>query len=169
MRVTSAQSRAAASAKRNGRSGGAGFKIGGAAERASLAGGGIAALATLDALTTLQSVDEAGGLEDGIGGGVTRGANLLDDLARLQADVLAGATDTDTLRGLRRRLGEPRSKGRDPQLDDILDDIELRVAVELAKRATPVADAEPNPPPPEDDLSAPERSFLARRAYGPRG
>ena len=58
---------------------------------------------------------------------------LLDQLDELRHSLLLGGVDPARLRGLRSRLQMERAKVTDPKLAAILDEIELRVAVELAK------------------------------------
>lgn len=64
---------------------------------------------------------------------VKRGTELLDLLERLKADLVVGLVSPGRLDQMARLLAEARERG-EPGLDGLLDDIELRVAVELAKR-----------------------------------
>ncbi|PCJ57565.1 MAG: flagellar assembly protein FliX [Rhodospirillaceae bacterium] len=58
---------------------------------------------------------------------------LLDQLDALRHSLLLGRIEPARLRELRGRLRAERVKVMDPELAGILDEIELRVAVELAK------------------------------------
>lgn len=64
---------------------------------------------------------------------VRRGRSLLDTLDALKADLLAGRSSDGHLNQLLALTGQARER-TDPGLDAILDDIELRARVELAKR-----------------------------------
>ena len=63
---------------------------------------------------------------------VRRGASLLDTLDQIKADLLVGRVSADRLDQLVGMLADMREKSL-PGLDAVLDDIELRVRVELAK------------------------------------
>ncbi len=58
---------------------------------------------------------------------------LLDQLDVLRHSLLLGRIEPARLRELRGHLQAERAKVMDPELASILDEIELRVAVELAK------------------------------------
>jgi hypothetical protein len=64
---------------------------------------------------------------------VRRGQQLLDTLESLKADLLVGNVGEDRLKQLMTLIGEARERS-EPGLDGLLDDIELRARVELAKR-----------------------------------
>lgn len=61
-----------------------------------------------------------------------RGKTLLDTLDDLKTDLLLGEVSESKLDLLMALIGEARERG-DPGLDALLDDIELRARVELAK------------------------------------
>ena len=63
---------------------------------------------------------------------VRRGASLLDDLDEIKTDLLIGRIDAGRLDRMAALLTEARERSL-PGLDALLDDIELRVRVELAK------------------------------------
>ena len=90
----------------------------------------IAAVAPLDAILALQSVEDA---TSGRRKAVRRGANLLDLLEGIKADLLVGDITVDRLEALVEELSLFRDH-TEPGLDAVLDDIELRVRVELAKQ-----------------------------------
>lgn len=83
----------------------------------------------LDAILAIQSVGDAMG---GKRKAVKRGANLLDLLEGMKADLLVGEITPERLHALVGELSNFRDR-TEPGLDAILDDIELRVLVELAK------------------------------------
>ena len=63
---------------------------------------------------------------------VRRGASLLDLLDEIKADLLIGKVSADSLDSMATMLSEMRERSL-PGLDSLLNDIELRVRVELAK------------------------------------
>jgi hypothetical protein len=62
-----------------------------------------------------------------------RGDRLLDRLDDIRRGLLAGLLPQATLAQLRQELKEARAETLDPRLDEVLAEIELRAAVELAK------------------------------------
>jgi hypothetical protein len=62
-----------------------------------------------------------------------RGAEILDRLEEIRRGLLAGAIPKDRLAELARLVREKREKGADPVISRLLDEIELRAEVELAK------------------------------------
>lgn len=62
-----------------------------------------------------------------------RGRQLLDGLDRLKVDLLEGGNAAETLSRLKASLESEREQTDDPQLESVIDQIELRVEVELAK------------------------------------
>jgi hypothetical protein len=62
-----------------------------------------------------------------------RGERLLDRLDEIRRGLLAGTMPRAALAQLRQELKETRAATLDPRLDEILAEIELRAAVELAK------------------------------------
>jgi hypothetical protein len=63
---------------------------------------------------------------------VKRGATLLDLLEDMKADLLLGSISPARLDAMSQQLSTLRDRV-DPELDAVLDEIELRVLVELAK------------------------------------
>lgn len=84
----------------------------------------------IDAILALQAV------EDPLSGprrrAVKRGASLLDMLDTIKADLLVGQVGPERLDQLVALLAEARDQA-EPGLAAVLDDIDLRVQVELAK------------------------------------
>jgi Class II flagellar assembly regulator len=64
---------------------------------------------------------------------VKRGAGLLDRLDEMKMALLSGEADEATLDQLARTLREERPDDGDAQLNALLDQIDLRASVELAK------------------------------------
>jgi hypothetical protein len=61
------------------------------------------------------------------------GRDLIDGLDRLKAALLGGSVPVAELARLKSMLEQRRDTSGDPRLDGIIGEIELRVAVELAK------------------------------------
>jgi hypothetical protein len=87
------------------------------------------AIQGMDALLALQEVGEK---PDRKSRATLRGHALLDGLELIRADLLAGHVSEERLEGLAKEVSERESSG-DPEVDSVLDEIELRVKVELAK------------------------------------
>ena len=86
-------------------------------------------MASMDALLALQAVADP---TQGRRKAVKRGRYMLDEMESIKADLLVGQVSADRLDQLVGMIGEQRSRS-EPDLDALLDDIELRVRVELAK------------------------------------
>ena len=92
-----------------------------------------AAPTTVSALDTLLTVQE---IPDTIAGrrrAVQRGDALLDRLEDVRLALLTGVLPRERLEQLARLAGTSRATIADPRLSAVLDEIDLRVAVELAK------------------------------------
>jgi hypothetical protein len=87
------------------------------------------AMTGIDAILALQAAE---GPLTGKKKAVRRGASLLDSLDDMRTDLLIGRIDPDRLDRMAATLSEVRERSL-PGLDALLDDIELRVRVELAK------------------------------------
>ncbi len=61
------------------------------------------------------------------------GDELLDRLEGLRRDILLGVVSKDRLAGLAQTLRAQRTETEDPRLSAIIDEIELRARVEIAK------------------------------------
>jgi hypothetical protein len=66
-----------------------------------------------------------------------RGAEMLEKLEEIRKGLLLGRIPKDRLAELARTVREKRERGTDPVLARLLDEIELRAAVELAKLGLP--------------------------------
>lgn len=89
----------------------------------------MAAATAFDAILALQGVDDP--LERKRKA-VRRGKSLLDILDGIKTDVLAGQVNESRLDQLMGLIAMAREESQ-PGLDAVLDDIELRARVELAK------------------------------------
>ncbi len=90
----------------------------------------VSALASLDALIALQQTD---GPLDRRRRAVRRAGRLLDVLDGLKLALLDGAAVGPQLRRLTQAIDEARETTGEPGLEGLLDQIEARAAVELAK------------------------------------
>lgn len=89
----------------------------------------VAPAAGLDAILALQAV---GDFSESRRKAVSRGRSLLDLLEGMKADLLVGQVSGDRLDAMVQQLMAMRERV-EPDLDALIDDIELRVRVELAK------------------------------------
>lgn len=120
---------APASSKRAASTGAAGFSVPTGETRAAAPASAAAPLTALDAVLALQ-VDGGGKRKRQ----VRRGAQSLDALDRLAASLLSGgAAQPGDLDELRAALRDREPTG-DSRLDSVLREIDVRSAVELAKR-----------------------------------
>lgn len=87
---------------------------------------------TIDSVLALQEVSDA---TDERSRNTARryGEKLLDQLEALRLDLLAGAVPKDQLATLARTMRAERRRTDDPRLSEIIDEIELRAEVEIAK------------------------------------
>lgn len=103
------------------------------AEEGEVAGtSGVVGVSALSGLLGVQEVEE-----DGERASrrrlAQRGADILDKLEEIRRDILAGAVPRDRLENLAQSLRQRRVNVTDPRLIEIIDEIELRAAVEIAK------------------------------------
>ena len=61
------------------------------------------------------------------------GGDLLDHLEELRRDLLLGATDIEKLASIAQKMRSNRRQSHDVKLNEIIDEIELRAEVEIAK------------------------------------
>ena len=90
----------------------------------------VNAVSTLDALMALQ---EVGGPLEHRRRAVRRADKILDALDSLKLELLDGPLDPAVLESLTRAVREQRSMTDDPDLEGLLDQVETRAVVELAK------------------------------------
>lgn len=103
---------------------------------------GVGAVDGAEAVSTVAPVGSAGGLlgaqevsEEELKRrrAVRQGKLTLEALSNLRDALLIGSLPLSTLRQLEQMVAEERGTTTDPALNAILDDIELRAAVEMAK------------------------------------
>lgn len=124
--------RAAAHKRADKRSGPSGSGFAEALGGETRAGGvsGSAPLGSVDALLALQGVSER---QDGSGQARERAEELLDRLDEIRLGLLVGAIPAGELQKLSQTLQRKRGQVDDPRLVELLDEIDLRARVELAK------------------------------------
>ncbi len=110
---------------------GKGFSVDTASETHSTAGlSGPASLTAVDSILALQGVDDS---TSGRKRGVQQGEQLLRLLDEVRDGLLAGGIPRQTLNRLAMAVSSRGEGFADPKLQSVLDDIELRARVELAK------------------------------------
>lgn len=87
-------------------------------------------LTALDSLLALQEVEDS---TQGRSKGLKRGEKLLDMLDQVRDGLLAGGIPRETLVRLSQAVAQRNDEFSDPHLQSILDEIDLRAQVELAK------------------------------------
>ena len=91
---------------------------------------GPSPLAAVESILTLQGVDDS---TSGRSKGLAHGEQLLDMLDRVRDGLLSGGIPRATLNRLATAVGRRQETFADPQLQNVLDEIDLRARVELAK------------------------------------
>ena len=112
------------------RSSGAGFSLPSQGATTEARTASVASAGALDGLLALQAEEDT---QERRRRQARRGHDLLDGLDRLKAALLAGRVPMGELERLRVMLAARAGASGDPQLDEVLAHIELRLAVELAK------------------------------------
>ena len=132
MRIQASNGTAVASASAGARrSAGGSFTVGEQeAPRNPAAASSLRSVATVDALIALQGVEDP---RERRKRAVNRGRKALDMLDSLKLSLLDGSTDRSTLARLKVAAEGLTEATGDPGLDVVLGEIDLRVAVELAK------------------------------------
>lgn len=133
MKVTGPSGTTSTPSSRPNRASGGGFSLPsggttstGAASAAASTGG----VAGVSALMALQGVEDA---TERRRRAMRRGGGLLDRLDELKLMMLAGQDGIGVLNNLARAVREERPDSADAELNAVLDQIDLRAAVELAK------------------------------------
>ena len=132
MRVNGSNGTAVATAPANARRAAGGtFSVGSQeAPRSAPAPTGLRAISTVDALIALQGVDD---FKERKKRAVAKGRNALDVLDQLKLGLIDGSIDQGTLARLKVASEGLNEGSGDAGLDMIMGEIDLRVAVELAK------------------------------------
>ena len=98
--------------------------------RATTAPNPASGVGAIDGILALQEVDEDG---RGPRQEVDRGEDMLDRLEEIRRGLLFGTVDRNTLSQLLEQVKKSTGEAVDPRLKQILGEIEVRAAVELAK------------------------------------
>ena len=93
----------------------------------------MAGTAPLDAILSLQGIDADESRKQAHARAAQKGFDMLSILDDIQMGILMGEISGSRLIALQRLIEEQRDSIDDPNLQDVLDDIELRAAIELAK------------------------------------
>ena len=109
---------------------GGGFSVNTAAEPHAQIVAGPGPIAALDSILMLQGMDDS---TQGKSKGLAHGEQLLDLLDSVRDGLLAGGIPRATLNKLAHAVTRRHDAFADPKLQDVLDQIELRAHVELAK------------------------------------
>jgi hypothetical protein len=102
--------------------------------RAATPAAGPRLIGGIDALMALQGFEEPGERRRRA---VKRGRAALDALDALKLALLSGTLDTAALARLKADAGDLAERTGEPELDNVLAEIELRTQVELAKIGVP--------------------------------
>lgn len=86
-----------------------------------------------DSLGALVSLQESPDAPGGRSKGVVQAESMLDSLEDIRHGLLLGRIPRRQLDRLAKTLADSRERTADPRLREILNDIEIRAAVELAK------------------------------------
>lgn len=133
MRILPAAQNGVAAANSSRRTpGGSGFSLEGTGQSKTAAAAGAAlGIQSVDALLALQGVEDAAERRRRF---AKRGSSALDLLDALKVEILEGRVGLDTLRRLEVMLQHLSERSGEDGLDRVLDEIGVRVAVEIAKR-----------------------------------
>ncbi|MEP3245310.1 MAG: flagellar assembly protein FliX [Sneathiella sp.] len=87
-------------------------------------------IASIDAIVALQGVDDSVSSNKKA---LTKGQDLLDRLEEIRHGLLVGSIPVERLKQLKQTLASYDVNSADPRLAEIVQEIEVRAAVELAK------------------------------------
>ena len=108
--------------------------------KGSVASSGVSASAEAASINSVDSILAVQETDDptqrrGKRLGIQYGGDLLDHLEELRRDLLLGAIDIDKLGSIAQKIRSHRRQSDDVKLNEIIDEIELRAEVEIAKLA----------------------------------
>ncbi len=114
--------------------GGQGFQlpnVGGASAPAAAAS--VSSLSPVMNVSALLALQDVGTPTERKRKAVRRAARMLDALDEMKLNLLSGEPTLDSLTKLQQAIKDQREGTEDPKLEEILNEIETRAAVELAK------------------------------------
>ena len=91
-----------------------------------------ASVGTVDSILAIQEADDQS-QRRGKQLGCQYGGDLLDQLEEVRRDLLLGEIDIDQLGSIAQKIRSNRRQSDDVKLNEIIDEIELRAEVEIAK------------------------------------
>lgn len=100
------------------------------AEAVASTAGGVSGVSGLTGILALQEVNPDA---SGCNKARARGERVLNVLERLRDDILLGRVGGQTMQQLTQEVAQAREQIDDPRLNAVLDEIDLRAQVELAK------------------------------------
>lgn len=95
--------------------------------------GAVGAISAMNAIEALLAVQESGDALESEGKARQRAEKLLDQMDELRLSLLGGAIPRKQLESLAHMAQSQREMVQNPQLKSVLDEIDLRAQVELAK------------------------------------
>jgi hypothetical protein len=93
----------------------------------------VSTAAPLGAMSSLLSLQEVPDASAGRSRGLARAQDMLKGLEEIRQGLLVGSIPESRLRALSGMVRQSRGAIDDPRLKSLLDDVELRVEVEIAK------------------------------------
>ena len=134
MKVTGPGAIGGASGARPARgAGGEGFRLATPETAAASQTASVSATRNVMGVDALLALQDIGGPLERRRRAVGRAGRILDALDDIKAGLLGGELSSQDLDRLRRAVRDERAQTDDPALEAILDDVELRAAVEVAK------------------------------------
>lgn len=131
---TGAAGPASGAGRAKGALGGEGFRLPGVASAApAAAAGSVGPVAPVGGLSALLALQEAGGPLERRRRAVSRAGRILDVLDEVKLALVSGELSLGQLERLTRAVREERAATEDAALEGVLNEIETRAAVELAK------------------------------------
>lgn len=94
---------------------------------------GVGPAQGIDALLAVQEVESAIDRDGNASRGRQWGGEILDRLDSIRLGLLSGGISITELKNISVLISTQRASAKDPRLNEILDEIELRARVELAK------------------------------------
>jgi hypothetical protein len=114
-------------------SGGGGFRLPGVETTGVASTGGVNGVAGVMGVDALLALQDVGGPVERKRRAVGRANRILDVLDEIKLALLGGDLNLSQLDRLRRAVRDERALTDDPKLENVLDQIEIRAAVEIAK------------------------------------